>query len=192
MYRATYSDRQHHPHHITVGAIYRRCMNVQGGRRLCVEPTSHMEEHVLHDIENNPCTSHRQVARQHGVSQRRLSVSYMTTAIIPVTSSVCRGYHRQIFLHGKDSVAGLCNRPSPLWDFLSSDLFTDEATFGCDGIINLHNRHLWAKSPRNGRAAASLSLVLPMARSPAMAAACFAGRPDRFLRSQLFQVDGRL
>ena len=28
--------------------------------------------------------------------------------------------------------------------FLSSGLFTNEATFGHDGIINPHNRHLWA------------------------------------------------
>ena len=47
----------------------------------------------------------------------RLSLSYMTTAIILVTSNVCGDYHRPIFLHGKDSVAGLCNRPLPLWNF---------------------------------------------------------------------------
>ena len=45
------------------------------------------------------------------------------------------------------------------------------------------------------RAAAILSVVLPKAHSPAMEAACFAGRPDTFLRSgvveaELVQVGG--
>ncbi|KAJ4444766.1 hypothetical protein ANN_06563 [Periplaneta americana] len=40
-----------------------RQTNVQGGRRL---RTPDVEEHVLHDFENNPDTSCRQVARQHG------------------------------------------------------------------------------------------------------------------------------
>ena len=61
--------------------------------------TLDVEEHILHDIENNTGISSRQVAHQ------------------PITSNVCRDYHWQIFLHRKDSVAGLCNRPSPLWDF---------------------------------------------------------------------------
>ena len=47
----------------------------------------------------------------------RLSVSYMKTAIISITSNVRRDYHWWIFLYRKDCVAGLCNRPSSLWDF---------------------------------------------------------------------------
>ena len=41
----------------------------------------------------------------------------MTTAITSITPNICRYYHQQIFLLGKDSVTGLHNRPSPIWDF---------------------------------------------------------------------------
>ncbi|KAJ4439931.1 hypothetical protein ANN_08062 [Periplaneta americana] len=71
-YRATYPDRQHHPHHTTFGAIFRRLCergsfetDERAGRPQTVR-TPDMEEHVLHDFENNPGTSSTQVARQHG------------------------------------------------------------------------------------------------------------------------------
>ena len=123
MYRFTYPDRQHHTLHTTFGAIY-RCLCEQGSfetderaGRLQTVCSPNVEEHVLHEIENNPGTSSSQVACLHGVSQMRLSVPYMTTTIIPITSNVCRDYHKRIFLHRKDSFAGFCNRSSPLWDF---------------------------------------------------------------------------
>ena len=80
-------------------------------------------------------------------------VSYITTAIIPITYNVCRDYHQWIFLYGKDSVSGLCNRPSPLWDFCpwSSSLMKHDH----DGIINLHNHHLWATDNPQGMVVAS-------------------------------------
>ena len=72
MYRATYPDRQHHPHHTTFGAIYRPLSehwsfetDERVGRPQTVR-TPDVEEHYLHEIENNPGTSSRQVSRQHG------------------------------------------------------------------------------------------------------------------------------
>jgi hypothetical protein len=33
--------------------------------------------------------------------------------------------------------------------FVSSALFADEAHFGIDAIINIHNQHQWAGMPKN-------------------------------------------
>ncbi|KAJ4437732.1 hypothetical protein ANN_17877 [Periplaneta americana] len=67
MHRATYPDRQHHPHHTTFGAIFWRLCehgsfetDERAGRPHTVR-TPDVEEHVLHDSENNPGTSSRQV-----------------------------------------------------------------------------------------------------------------------------------
>ena len=63
MYRATYPDRQHHPHHTTFGAIYRRLCehgSFETDKRAgCSQTvrTLDVEEHVFHDIENTPGTS---------------------------------------------------------------------------------------------------------------------------------------
>ena len=60
-----YPDRQHHPHHTTFVAIYRRLCELgsfetdeHAGRPQTVR-TPDDEEHVLHDIQNNPDTSSR-------------------------------------------------------------------------------------------------------------------------------------
>ena len=75
MNRAT-STEQHHPHQSTYGATYRR-LSEHGSfgtdkraRRPQTVCTLDVEEYVFNDIENNPGTSSRKVARHHGVRQR--------------------------------------------------------------------------------------------------------------------------
>ena len=123
MYWATYPHRQHHSHHTIFGAI-KWCLyeheSFETDERARQPQTVHtpdVKERVLHDIENKPATSFRQVSRQHGVSQSTVICILHDNCYYPITSNMCRGYHRWIFLHGKDSVAGLCNRLSALWDF---------------------------------------------------------------------------
>ena len=76
IYLTTYPDRQHRLHLITYGAIYRRLYEHgsfetdESAVRSQTVRTPDVEEHVLHDIDNNPGASFRKVARLHSVSQR--------------------------------------------------------------------------------------------------------------------------
>ena len=112
------------------------------------------EEHVLCDIENNPGTSSRQVARQYGVSQRAVICILHDNRYYPYHLKRVQVLSPADF-HMKDSVAGLCDRPSPLWDFCLRSSSPMERPFGRDGIINLHNRHMWAIDNPHGMVEAS-------------------------------------
>ena len=84
--------------------------------------------------------------------KRQYCVSSTTTTTIPITWNGFRAYHERTYLHGKGFVAGFCTRPPP---FLTSVLFTDEATFTRVGVINLHNRHTWARKNPHARVESS-------------------------------------
>ena len=117
--------------------------------------TPDVEEHVLHDTENNPGTSSRQVARQHGVSQRTFTCILHDNYYYPLLPSK----HAGIITGGFSSWERFCRwfvqQAITIMGFLFLVLFTDEATFGCDGIINLHNRHLCATDNPHGMVEAS-------------------------------------
>ena len=76
-------------------------------------------------------------------------LSHATPLIIPITSNVCRDYHQWIFLHGKDPVTGLCSGSSLLWDVCL------QFSSPMNGIINLHNSHLWTTRNPHGMVDAS-------------------------------------
>ena len=160
-YRATYPDRQYHPHHTTFGAIYRHSCehgsfetDEHAGWPQTVR-TSDVEEHVLHDIENNSATSSRQVACQHGVSQRTVICILHDNRYYPYHLQCVQGLSPADFPPQKRFCCRLVQQAVTIMGFLSSVLFTDEATFGHDGIITLHNSHLQATDNPQGMVEAS-------------------------------------
>ena len=162
MYRAAYTERQQHPHHRTCGAIYRHLCELgsfetdeRAGRPRTV-CTPDVDEHVFHDIEKNPGTSSRQMTRQRGVRQRTVicmlhdnrqylyhlqRVQILSPADLSPWERYCRWFVQQAIT---------------IMGFLSSVLLTDEATFGHDDVINMHNHHhLWSTDNPHGMVEAS-------------------------------------
>nr|CAH7733371.1 unnamed protein product [Callosobruchus chinensis] len=94
------------------------------GRPLIVR-TVQMEEAVLNEIERNPETSSRKIAHE-------LNITHVTVW--------------QILRHQQLPVYHFCNwlRNQILRNpnFLSQILFTDEACFSRNAIINFHNNHV--------------------------------------------------
>lgn len=123
--------------------------NHGGGRRATVA-TIQREERILETVEENPSISTRRIAAME-------RVSHMTVHRI-LRSNLLYPYHLQRVqaLNPEDAVPRMrfcewftrkCIR-NPL--FHSSVLFTDEAGFNRDGIINFHNNHLWADENPHG------------------------------------------
>jgi hypothetical protein len=120
-----------------------------GGRPLSIQ-TPNLEENILHHTEQDPASSTRRIeAVEH--------VSHMT---------VWRVLHRQLlYPYHLQRVQGLGPADFPAREafcqwfvhqyalnpfFVSSVLFTDEAAFTRNGIINFHNNHVWAEeNPHN-------------------------------------------
>lgn len=156
LYQMAFPERRQ-PNHQTFVAVYRRVAETgtvapqTGDRgRPRVVRTPNLEEDILHCVEDDPGISTRQLAVAAGTSHstawrvlhEQLLYPYhmqrvqgLSPADFPPRENFCRWFLAQI--------------ANPL--FVSSVLFTDEATFGRDGITNFHNDHVWAD--RNPRAA---------------------------------------
>jgi hypothetical protein len=149
MYQESFPNRQI-PHHTTFAAVYRRLSETgtlfpstsdRGVQRQVRTPN--FDEDILTRVEEEPGVSTRKLAAL-------LNVSHMT---------VWRVLHEQLlYPYHIQRVQALGPADFPLrlrfcqWflqqaanpDFISSVLFTDEASFNRDGIINYHNNHEWA------------------------------------------------
>lgn len=105
--------------------------------------TVNMEEEVLERIEQDPTTSSRQVGGETGAShqsvlrvlQEQQLYPYHVQRVQSLSEADYPGRLRfaQWFLE---------HRLQP--GFHERILFTDEATFSRDGIVNIHNNHHWA------------------------------------------------
>lgn len=105
--------------------------------------TPQLEEAILQEIDVNPSTSTRKLAQQFTVNQKSVwkvlhknllypyhkqRVQALLPRDFPVRLEFC-----QWFLHK------ISNNPR----FTSTVLFTDEANFSRNGIMNVHNTHSW-------------------------------------------------
>lgn len=105
--------------------------------------TVQFEEAVLQRIEDNPSTSTRAIAKDLNTSNANVwnvlhemgmhpfktqKVHELSADDFPQRVAFCQWYLHQIV-----------NIP----DFLTHVLFTDEASFTREGIVNIHNSHVW-------------------------------------------------
>lgn len=155
LYHNAFPDRTQ-PSHPTFAAVYRRIaetgtlapQTVNRGTPRSAR-TIEQEEHILQAVEMDPA-----------ISTRRLAVACGTSR-----STAWRVLHEQsLYPYHLQRVQGLSPADYPpranfcRWfiaqtanpRFVSSVLFTDEATFGRDGITNLHNMHVWSDENPHG------------------------------------------
>ena len=135
-----------------------RKTNVQEGCRLCV-----------HQIwRNNPGTSSRYVSRQHGVSQRTVICILHDNRYYPYHLQRLQGISPANFSPWERFCRWFVQQAITVMGFQSFVLFTHEATFSRDGIINLHNRHSvgYRQSSRNGLSVSSASMSRDYWRPP--------------------------
>ena len=124
-----------------------RQMNAAG--RLQTVHTPDVEEHVLHDIENNPGTSSRQVVCQHGVSQRTVICALHDNRYYPDHLQCVQELSLTDFPPQERFCHWFLQQAITIMGFLSLILFTDEMTFARDGIIDLHS-NLWSTDNPHG------------------------------------------
>lgn len=106
--------------------------------------TPELEEAILREVENNPSTSTRKLALQFNVCRHSIQSVLHADLLYP--------YHVQrvqaLLPRDFPTRLGFCqwylqhlgNNPN----FTSLVLFTDEANFSREAIINFHNNHFWS------------------------------------------------
>ncbi|GIY71611.1 hypothetical protein CEXT_483711 [Caerostris extrusa] len=97
---------------------------------------------MLDAVETTPSTSIRVVAIKVSL-QNVLNAEFLHAFHLQRIQLLLLDYHPGV-LHG-----GICNKSAPDVNFPAS-LFTDEATFNREGVLNLHDAHLWPKKNSHG------------------------------------------
>lgn len=106
--------------------------------------TPRAELRVLGEVENNPNLSVRLIATQENIPKSSVHEILQEQLLHPFH------YQKVQALNPEDPVArfNFCRTIRNLHNgdqnFTRSILFTDEAGFGRDGLINLHNEHYWS------------------------------------------------
>nr|CAH7740264.1 unnamed protein product [Callosobruchus chinensis] len=90
--------------------------------------TVQMEEAVLNEIERNPETSTRKIAHELNITHVTVWQVLRHQQLYPYL--ICNWLRNQILRNP---------------NFLSQVLFTDEACFSRNAIINFHNNHVWSE-----------------------------------------------
>lgn len=117
--------------------------NTGGGRAETVT-TPELEEAVLHAIEEDPSNSTRKIAVQLEVSPKTVWKVLKRNLLYPyhiqrVQALLPRDFHPRLMF-----CRWLSHRIAQNNNFLPKVLFTDEANFSRNAIMNFHNDHFWA------------------------------------------------
>lgn len=150
------------PSRALFGQLFRRLREAgafQTGSHIGRERTTRrpvVQEAVLREFERNPGTSLRAVERVLGVHRssimRILHEDRQHPYHIQRVQALCDDDYSQRVAFAR----WYLQKRVAQMDFPSRILFTDEASFTRDGVLNLHNMHVWAhENPRCTRAHAS-------------------------------------
>lgn len=139
------------PHHSTFAAIHRRlrekgtftAQKMDTGRQRFVN-TVQNEEAILNMVEENPNISTRKVSLELGISKNSVHRALKQQLLYPYHVQKVQNLLPADMLPRRTYSQWVMDRHrrDPL--FCSRILFTDEATFSRDGILNIHNTHEWA------------------------------------------------
>lgn len=113
----------------------------RGGRPTRLDPIQ--EEDVLEAVENDPSTSTRKLAAEFRLSHSKIwkilnQNSFHPFHLLKVQTLLERDYQPRI-----DFCNWFMNKIRHDANFSKFVLFTDEANFDKDGIMNSHNMHIW-------------------------------------------------
>lgn len=148
LYEERYPDRVI-PHHTMFSRLHQRLSETGSFEKRTAENghpqtvTPQMEEQVLNEIEDSPTTSTRKIAHTLNISHStvwRILKKYLLYPyhIQRVQALLPDDFPRRVALCRwmQESIG---HNPR----FLAQILFTDEANFSRDAIMNFHNNHIW-------------------------------------------------
>lgn len=126
---------------------FKRTTDVPG--RPATVRTVAIEEAVLNRIEEDPQTSTRKIARELNITHTLVWQILRSQQLYPYHMQRVQALLPRDFPLRVDLCVWLRNRLVRTPDFLSHVLFTDEASFSRNAIINFHNNHIWAEDNPN-------------------------------------------
>lgn len=143
------------PHHTTFHNVHvrlresgqLRCRNIGGRPR--TTRTVQLEEEVLEQIENEPRVSTRQLAAQLNVDHMAVWRILNTNLFYPYHLQRVQGLLERDFQPRLEYCRWLLMEHARDRNFIAKILFTDESSFTREGILNLHNNHIWATENPN-------------------------------------------
>lgn len=161
LYRQKYPNRRV-PHHELFARLHRRLCEAGSFRinphcgRDRTSRTPAVEEAVVEAIQSNPRASTRAIARDIGVRHSSVWRVLHEQSLHPFhfqrVQTLVPGDDRRRM----DFVRWFLQRRVAQPDFPSCVLFTDEAIFSREGVVNAHNSHVWAhENPRATRTRAA-------------------------------------
>lgn len=152
LYAETYPNRTH-PDRKLFSKIHQRLsehgnfkpINLPSGRPISVR-TPEVEEMVLESVEENPQSSCRRIAQQHGIRTHSLVWQILHDQLLyPYHLQRVQALLPCDFEARTNLSRWISNQQAENPLFISNILFTDEASFTRNGINNFHNRHVWAE-----------------------------------------------
>lgn len=126
---------------------FKRTTDIPG--RPATVRTVAIEEAVLNKIEGDPQISTRKISRELNITHTIVWQVLRSYQLYPYHMQRVQALLSRDFLPRVDLCIWLRNRLIRTPDFLSHVLFTDEASFSRDAIINFHNNHIWAEDNPN-------------------------------------------
>lgn len=152
LYRERYPGRRV-PHSSTFEAIRRRLAETGSFRARSYDRGRQqipgVEDRVLGLVADNPRISTRRIAVRIGVSNSTVHNVLRRHQYHPYHFQPVQGLEQRDYASRNLFCEWLLNRQESDREFISKILFTDEATFTKDGVVNFHNLHLWAdENPR--------------------------------------------
>lgn len=122
------------------GSFHKRAAG--NGRPSMLPPE--MEEAVLQEIEDDPATSTRKIASDLNLSHVTVWRIFKSQMLYPYHIQRVQALLPRDFPQRLAMCQWFQNRIAQNPRFLSQVLFTDEANFSRDAIMNFHNNHVWA------------------------------------------------
>lgn len=112
--------------------------------------TVQREERILQIVEANPESSTRRIGRMERVSHMTVQRILHDNLLYPYHLQRVQALSVEDYAPRLRFCTWFLNKCNLNHSFHSSVLFTDEAGFTRDGIINFHNNHLWADENPHG------------------------------------------
>jgi Transposase. len=105
--------------------------------------TPQLEEAILQEVEANPSSSTRRLSEQFNISHQSVWRVLHTNLLYPYHIQRVQPLLPRDFPARLDYCRWFLQKTAQNPNFTSKILFTDEATFSRDAIINFHNNHFW-------------------------------------------------
>ncbi|GFV63403.1 transposable element tc3 transposase [Trichonephila clavipes] len=150
MYRAKYPGRQL-PSRSFFATLHRRLCEtgsfnvhkLDTGRQRTTR-TVDAEDRVLQELERNPSTSTRVVSRETHIPQATVWRIAHDEGLHPYHLQRVQALELGDYNKRMDFARWFLHESNADRNFAASVLFTDEATFSLEGVMNFHNLHTWA------------------------------------------------